>query len=58
MRTQDEMKNTRSRGKTLGVAPLVRATSLTTAELRHMHYNFVCDVKNRTVFIMSSQWMV
>jgi len=33
-------------------------TSLTTAELRHMHYNFVCDVTNRTVFIMSSRWMI
>jgi len=34
------------------------ATSLTTAELRHMHYNIVCDVTNRTVFILSSQWMI
>jgi len=34
------------------------ATSLTTAELRHMHYNIVCDVTKRTVFIMSSQWMI
>jgi len=32
--------------------------SLTTAEPRHMHYNIVCDVTNRTVFIMSSQWMI
>jgi len=33
-------------------------TSLTTAELRHMQYNIVCDVTNRTVFIMSSQSMI
>jgi len=39
------------------VAPL-SITSLTTAELRHRHYNIVCDVTNRTVFIMSSQWMI
>jgi len=23
-----------------------------------MHYNIVCDVKNRTVFMMSSHWMI
>jgi len=34
------------------------ATLLTTAELGHMHYNIVCDVTNRTVLIMPSQWMV
>jgi len=28
----------------------------TTAELRHMHYNIVCDVT--TVFMMSSQWII
>jgi len=33
-------------------------TSLTTAELRHMQYNIVCDETNRTVFIMSSQSMI
>jgi len=37
---------------------VVCTTSLTTAELRHMHYNIVCYVTNRTVFIMSSQWMI
>jgi len=25
---------------------------------KHMHYNIVCDVTNRTVFMMSSQWMI
>jgi len=34
------------------------ATLVTTAELGHMHYNIVCDVTNRTVLIISSQWMV
>jgi len=33
-------------------------TSVTTEELRHLHYNTVCDVTNITVFIMSSQWMI
>jgi len=33
-------------------------TSLTTAELRHMQCDIVCDVTNRTVFMMSSQWMI
>jgi len=40
------------------LATLVCTTSLTTAELRHMHYNNVCDVINKTIFIMSSQWMI
>ena len=31
---------------------------ITTAELRHMPYNIVCDVTNKTVFIMSSQWTI
>jgi len=34
------------------------ATLVTTAELRHMQYNMICDVTNRTVFIMSAQWMI
>jgi len=33
-------------------------TSLTTAKLRHMHYHIVCDATNRTVLIMSSEWMI
>jgi len=47
------MKSTRSSGKN---TPLT--TSLTTAELRHMHDDIVCDVTNRTVFIMTSQWII
>jgi len=40
------------------LATLCRTTSLTTAELRHKHYNIVCDVTHRTVFAMSSRWMI
>ena len=49
----------------LGFTTIVlRPTALPTAvlpvycQLRHMHYSIVCDVTNRTVFIMSSQWMI
>jgi len=35
-----------------------RPRGLATAELRHKHYNIVYDVTNRTIFMMSSQWMI
>jgi len=44
--------------KRVNVATLCCTTSLTTAELRHMHYNIVCDITNRTAFIMSSHCMI
>jgi len=31
---------------------------LATAELLHTHNNTVCDVTNRTVFMMPTQWMI
>jgi len=39
--------------KRVNLATLCCTTSPTTAELRHMHYNIVCDVTNRTAFMMS-----
>jgi len=48
--------NIRSDVKTSEVATL--CTTSLTGEQRHMHYNIVCDVINRTVFIMPSQWMI
>jgi len=50
------LKITRSSEKSLGV-PLLHYQS-NNCELQHMHYNIVCDVTNKTVFMMSSQWMI
>jgi len=41
-----------------GLAQQSLMQGITTAELRHMCYNIVCDVTNTTVFIMSPQWMI
>jgi len=38
----------------------LRRTLVTRAKLRHMHYNIVCDIINRTVFIShhNGQWII